>query len=244
MSVSRGIRRHGRENAERAALATKHGAPERVGLVREDVLGERGLDDPRALVELVVELARPPAGVADVDPRAPEYRRASPGRPPPGGTRPSRPRAHRRQAAPRSRRARRSRTAGQALRRARHPCRRRAPPAPGTASSTGVSDVRLRTTPERALLGVLADEDDGAPEVRVDERRARRSGGVPRSELTVVSSPHGRCLTRDPSRRAAAGLPRRGPLRGRRDADPRSRRRAGAHPERLLLGRSVHAARA
>ena len=48
-------------------------------------------------------------------------------------------------------------------------------------------------------------------------------------------------VTRDPPRRAAAGLPRRGSLRGRRDADPGSGRRPGSHPERLLLGRSVHA---
>ena len=54
-----------REDSERAALPPQHAAPEPVRIVREDVLGERGLDDPRAFVELFVELARPPARIAD-----------------------------------------------------------------------------------------------------------------------------------------------------------------------------------
>ena len=45
-SVQRRIGRHRREHGERAALAPEHVAPEPVGIAREDVLGERGLDDP------------------------------------------------------------------------------------------------------------------------------------------------------------------------------------------------------
>ena len=75
----------------------------------------------------------------------------------------------------------------------------------GTASSTVVSDARFRIDAERALVGVLADEDDGAPEVRVDERRARdqevpsqrlhgrnhrRMDGVAR-EIRLVARPQG-----------------------------------------------------
>ena len=43
-----------------------------VRLVGEDVVGDRGLDDPRALLHLAVELARPPACVADIDARSPQ----------------------------------------------------------------------------------------------------------------------------------------------------------------------------
>ncbi len=50
-----------------AAFAAKHGAPEAVGLGGEHVLGKRRLHDPRRLLQLVLELAGPPAGVAGED---------------------------------------------------------------------------------------------------------------------------------------------------------------------------------
>ena len=85
--VQRGIRRHGGHQAIATALALERIRPDvawaerirRVGLV----------DDPRALLELAVELSRAPAGVARVDAqpdaasRSPRPGRASRASPPP-----------------------------------------------------------------------------------------------------------------------------------------------------------------
>ena len=46
LSVPGRIWWHRREEPERAALPPEHAAPEAVRIVREDVLGESGLDDP------------------------------------------------------------------------------------------------------------------------------------------------------------------------------------------------------
>ena len=59
----------GRRTGRPCAAARRSRARPALG---EDVLGERRLDDPGALVELVVELARAPAGVPGEDARAPK----------------------------------------------------------------------------------------------------------------------------------------------------------------------------
>src|SRR5215218_374445 len=69
-SVERRVRRHRREQRELAALAPQHGRPERHGVGAEELVAQRRLDDPGVLGELVLELPRPPAGVAGVHPRA------------------------------------------------------------------------------------------------------------------------------------------------------------------------------
>src|SRR5215207_5891737 len=71
-SVQRRIGRHRREQRELASLAPQHGRPEARGVVAEQLLAQRRLDDPGILAELVVELAGAPAGVAGVDARAPQ----------------------------------------------------------------------------------------------------------------------------------------------------------------------------
>ena len=53
--------------ANGAALAPQHRAPEVVRILGEDVLRERLLDDPRLLGDLALELAGAPAGVAGED---------------------------------------------------------------------------------------------------------------------------------------------------------------------------------
>ena len=50
----------------------KDAAPEQVGVVREDVLGQCGIDDPRLLGHLPLELSRPPTGIACVHAGAPD----------------------------------------------------------------------------------------------------------------------------------------------------------------------------
>src|SRR4029079_12064491 len=50
-----------------AALALEDVAPERRRIVREELGRDRRLDDPGLLLELALELARPPAGEARVD---------------------------------------------------------------------------------------------------------------------------------------------------------------------------------
>src|SRR5262249_9380528 len=67
-SVPRGVRRHEREHAEGATLPPQDLAPEVDRALREHVVGQRGLDDPRALVELGVELLRSPARVSGEHP--------------------------------------------------------------------------------------------------------------------------------------------------------------------------------
>ena len=239
-SVPRGIGRHGRENAERAALATKHGAPERVRLVREDVLGDRGLDDPRALVELVVQLARPPARVADVDPRAPELPSesgsTSAGRNPTDST------TSASGSGGSSKSARTTIAEGWT-----------GPPtctSPMSSTSAGqlghgLADRRVRRAvqDDARARPPRSARRRGRPCARSSGRRARarRSGGS-----LAASSPsyHRRMDGVSREIRLVArpqGFPGRGSLRGRRDADPGPGRGPGAHPERLLLGRSVHA---
>src|SRR5205823_13159285 len=62
--------RHRRDQRELAALAMQHGAPEFVGVGREGVVRHGRDDDPRRLLELVLELARAPARVPGEAPRA------------------------------------------------------------------------------------------------------------------------------------------------------------------------------
>src|SRR5881392_457896 len=61
--------RHRRDERELAALAMQHRAPELVRVGRERVVGLGRDDDPRALLELALELSRAPAGVAGEDAR-------------------------------------------------------------------------------------------------------------------------------------------------------------------------------
>src|SRR5918992_4105947 len=68
--VERRVGRHRGEERELAPLAPQHGGPEALRVVAEQLLAERRLDDPGLLGELVLELARAPAGVAGVDARA------------------------------------------------------------------------------------------------------------------------------------------------------------------------------
>ena len=63
-----------------------------------------------------------------------------------------------------------------------------------TASATVVSDGRFSTTPERALLVVLDDEHDRAPEIRVQNRGPAISS-CPRAES--MSSVTGRAIARE-----------------------------------------------
>src|SRR4051794_19767473 len=65
--VAARVGRHLRQHGEGASLAAQDGAPEAVGILREDVLRQRLLDDPRLLGDLALELAGTPAGVAGED---------------------------------------------------------------------------------------------------------------------------------------------------------------------------------
>src|SRR3954447_12059343 len=70
-SVDGWVRRHGGEEGVLAALAPQHRRPQALGVEAEDLLPRRGRgDDPRLLLDLALELPRPPAGVAGVDARA------------------------------------------------------------------------------------------------------------------------------------------------------------------------------
>src|SRR3954449_12515762 len=62
--VDRRVRGHRREQRVLAALAPQHRRPQALGVLAEDLRGARGLDDPGLLLELRLELARPPARVA------------------------------------------------------------------------------------------------------------------------------------------------------------------------------------
>ena len=205
-SVQRRVGRHRREDAERAALAPEHVAPERVGIAREDVLGERGLDDPGALLELAVELSGPPARVPDVDPRA-RWSSPSAVRVDLGRQEPDRVEDERSRLAPGSRspRGRRPQTAARGRRRGRCPISPARSASSGTASSTDGLGRAVEHDSERALVRVLADEHDRAPEVGIDEARPRDRGvgraASPRSyhrrmegvgrEIRLVARPRG-----------------------------------------------------
>src|SRR3954463_5265043 len=68
--VERRVHRHRREQHVLAALAPEALRPERVGTGGEDVGPPRRLHDPRVLLELGLELPRPPARVPGEDARA------------------------------------------------------------------------------------------------------------------------------------------------------------------------------
>ena len=239
-SVPGRIGRHRGEHAERAALPTEDGAPEPFRIVREDVVGNCLLDDPRAFLELAVELTGPPARIADVDACSAEL--ADGGRIDLGRKEADRLDDERVGRDRLSLKSASTTTAdgctGPPTCTAPMSSARSA--SSGSASSTDVSDDRFRTTPS-------APSSECSPtSTTVRQKFGSTSAGpamsrCPRSDSTVVSSPHGRCRTRDPARRAAAGLPGRGSLRGRRDVDPRSGRGPGSHPERVLLRRPLHA---
>ena len=57
--VQRRVGRHRRQQRVTAALAAQHRRPQVVGVLGEDLLALRRLDDPRLLGQLVLELARP-----------------------------------------------------------------------------------------------------------------------------------------------------------------------------------------
>src|SRR2546423_4485338 len=67
--VERWIVRHTGEQRVLAALADQHVRPERFRVLGEDVVSRRRLDDPVVPLELVVQLARPPSGVAREHPQ-------------------------------------------------------------------------------------------------------------------------------------------------------------------------------
>src|SRR5262245_36604039 len=69
-SVHRGVERHRREQRVAAALAPQHRRPKPLGVLGEDLLAHRGLDDPGLLLELALELSGAPAGVAGEHARA------------------------------------------------------------------------------------------------------------------------------------------------------------------------------
>src|SRR5262249_39731757 len=71
-SVPRRVGRHRSKESKWSALASKHRAPETLRVVREDVLDGRRLDDPRAVLELALELAGPPSRVPHEHTRTPE----------------------------------------------------------------------------------------------------------------------------------------------------------------------------
>src|SRR4051794_38518474 len=71
LSIDGWVRRHGGEEGVLAALGPWDGRPQALGVEAEDLLARRRrVDDPRLLLELALELPRPPAGVAGVDARA------------------------------------------------------------------------------------------------------------------------------------------------------------------------------
>src|SRR3954447_152767 len=72
--VLRWVIRHPREQGELSALAREHVAPERRGVVREELLGQGRLDDPRVDLHLSLELSRSPTRVAGVAPPPPHGR--------------------------------------------------------------------------------------------------------------------------------------------------------------------------
>src|SRR5262245_16178218 len=76
-SVQRGIIGHPRDQCELPALAREHVLPELGRLDREQLRGQRRLDDPRFFGELPLELACAPAGVTCVNP-APPHRLLEP----------------------------------------------------------------------------------------------------------------------------------------------------------------------
>src|SRR5436309_1461944 len=67
-SVQRGIERHGGQELEPGALSPQDPAPQPLGIVGEDVLGQGRLQDPRLLPELLLQLALPPPRVAGEGP--------------------------------------------------------------------------------------------------------------------------------------------------------------------------------
>src|SRR5688500_9663275 len=68
-SVEVRVRRKRREHREWERLATEDLAPQVLRGLAEQITVPRRYDVPAALADLVVELARPPAGVPAVDPR-------------------------------------------------------------------------------------------------------------------------------------------------------------------------------
>ena len=63
----RGLVRHQRDHGIRTAFAAQNVPPEPVRGGGEDVRFLCGEDDPRALLELALQLTRPPAGIAGED---------------------------------------------------------------------------------------------------------------------------------------------------------------------------------
>ena len=174
-SVQRGVERHRREQGEAPPLRFNTAAHSPSGSSREHLVAARRLDDPGVLLELALELARAPS-------RRGRRRRARGAR-------------RRRRASVSSRspgtKPRSGSTSTMACAGSSHsastmtPVGATGPPTQtrgagsasqsrsGTASATGAGRRPVEHEPHRAVLGVLRDEDDGAPEVRVQEGRAR-----------------------------------------------------------------------
>src|SRR5207253_6698024 len=72
-SVDGRILGHARDELEDAAFAPQDAAPQPVGVVGEDVVGQRRLEDPVVALELLLELALAPAGVPREDPPPPHW---------------------------------------------------------------------------------------------------------------------------------------------------------------------------
>ena len=197
-SVQRRIGRHRRQERELAALAAQHRRPEPLGLVAEQLLAQRRLDDPGLLGQLVLELAGSPArrgprrrGRGGRPPRArrcrPRRRGRSRGRPrrarPPATGRPTRPARSRRWARP-------------ARRRTRCRSRPRSSSRSGTASATAAADGRFSTSPIApssvcSVMNTTARSKFGS----LSSGPARRS--LPRSESITPAAGRGRA--RSPS---------------------------------------------
>src|SRR5262245_50891076 len=74
LSVRRRVGGEVGNEPERQRLAREHRAPQAVRIDRPHVLGTRVDDEPRALAQLTLELARAPTRVAEVDARPFERR--------------------------------------------------------------------------------------------------------------------------------------------------------------------------
>ena len=220
--------------------SSEHGAPELVRVVGEDVVGKRLLDDPRPFLELVVELARPPARVPDVDARPSKLAqlvRIDLGRKEADGLHDERARPGR---ARRSRRVRRPPRAAPARRRTPHPSRRRAASArarpPRRVSRTsGSARCRGRPPPSARRRAPRSARSWGrrAP----GRRRAGALAATPRSYHRHMEGVDAKSVSwRDPQ-----GFPGEDLFEVAETPIPAPAEGQVLDPQRVLLRRSLHA---
>ena len=168
--MTRRILGHAGDELVDAALAAQDVAPQLLRLVGERVVGERRLEDPVLVRDLRLELAGAPARVAGEDAAA-------------GRGRDDLLRLVERREAERLEERHRGVVGVEELAEHEHGLRLHRPADPDLLA---VVDDRLELRhragdldgrravehePRRAVLGVLGHEDDGAPEVRVEQRR-------------------------------------------------------------------------